>query len=303
MTTTYHDEFLRDRAAMLALRGLLALQPSLVFGPEARPGFDELMARTPPADGVETTPAIVGGVAGWWCRPGDVTTDGVILYHHGGAYVLGSAAAYRNFVGQIASRAGMAAFVADYALAPEHPFPAAFDDAMAVYRGLLAEGHRRIVLGGDSAGGGLTLALLAAIAADDGLSCKPLAAVVVSPWIDLSLSGDSIESRAKADPLLNRDQLVQAAALYLRDADPGDPRASALAARRTGLPPVQIHVGEDEILLDDAVRYTAAVEASGGSVDLHIWRGMIHVFAANVSVLSAAGDALDLVGTFTRSHC
>lgn len=214
---------------------------------------------------------------------------------------MGSAAAYRSFVGHIAARAGMAAFVADYPLAPETPFPAAFDQACAAYRGLLAAGHRGVVLAGDSAGGGLTLAVLAALAADGAVVERPLAAIVMSPWIDLALGGDSIAERAGVDPLLTREGLAGAAAAYLGGHDPGDPRACALAAPMRGLPPVQIHVGENEILSDDATRYAAAVERAGGTAELHVWEGMIHVFPVNVTLLAAARRALELMGAFAAS--
>ena len=163
MTTIHHEEHLADRAAMLAMRAMIALGGERTLGPEARAGFDETIARTPHAEGVTYEAATVGGVPGWWCRPANDAGDGVILHHHGGAYVLGSAAAYRHYVGQIAVRAGMSAFTADYALAPERPYPAATDDALAAYRGLAALGRQRIALAGDSAGGGLTLSLLRSV--------------------------------------------------------------------------------------------------------------------------------------------
>ena len=251
MTTTHHDEHLLDRAAMLAMRGMIALHPPGELGPEARPGFDALMERTPAADGVTYEAAQIGGIAGWWCRPIDAIEGAAVLYLHGGAYVLGSAAAYRNFAGQIAARAKTATFVADYALAPERPFPAALADAKAAYRGLAASGLTRIALAGDSAGGGLALALLAAITAEaraGGLP-RPLAAAVMSPWLDLALASGSMDARASADPLLTRSALAAAARLYLGEHDPRDPRASPLYGDLASLPPVFLHVGEDEVLL------------------------------------------------------
>lgn len=302
MPTTYHDEHLLDRAAMLIMRGMIALQPKSEFGPDARPDFDALMDKTPPAESVTYEAAEVGGVAGWWCRPADAVADAAILYLHGGAYVVGSAAAYRNFAGQVAARARVATFVADYALAPERPFPAAFDDSNAVYRGLSRAGFTRILLAGDSAGGGLALALLAAITAagSEGEYAKPVAAAVMSPWIDLALTGHSMNARASADPLLTPASLAAAAALYLGNHDPRDSRASALQGGFDNLPPVLLHVGEDEVLLDDARRYAAALDAGGGNAELHIWQGMVHVFPSNLSLLRAAPEALNLVGDFLR---
>jgi acetyl esterase/lipase len=304
--TTHHEEHLLDRAAMLAMRALLAVQPKLQFGPEARPDFDSLMEKTPAAEGVTYDVATIAGVAGWWCRPQHPVDDCAVVYFHGGAYVLGSAAAYRNFVGQIAARAKVAIFIPDYGLAPEHPFPAAVNEAASVYRGLAASGLSKLAIAGDSAGGGLALVLLRLVtsAANDETAPKPLAAVVMSVWADLALTGESMETRAKDDPMLTRDALNQAAQLYLGDKDRHDPKASPLYGEVIGLPPVMFHVGEDEILLDDSRRFANRIEAAGGVAQLHIWEGMTHVFPSNVS-LQAAKDALDEIGAFLRQqfHC
>ena len=299
MSVFHHDQHLLDRAAMLAMRGVIALQPRTAPGPEARPAFDEMIARTSAADGVTHEAATVGGVPGWWCRPARAIDGAALLYLHGGAYVVGSAAAYRNFAGQIAARASAAMFVADYALAPERPFPAAFDDAKAAYRGLGEAGFQRIALAGDSAGGGLALALLAAVNAEAaGGGPRSAAAAVISPWLDLTLTGESMASKASVDPLLSRERLAAAANLYLAGHDPRDPRGSALTGDLAGLPPVLLHVGEDEVLLDDARRYAAGMEAAGGSVELHVWQGMAHVFPASLSMFRAAAEALDSIGAF-----
>ena len=301
--TTHHEEHLLDRAAMLAMRAQLAVQAKLQFGPEACPDFDSLMEKTPAAEGVTYDVATIGGVAGWWCRPQHPVDDCAIIYFHGGAYVLGSAAAYRNLVGQIAARAKVAIFIADYGLAPEHPFPAAVNEGAAIYRGLAASGMSKLVIAGDSAGGGLALALLQSVtsAANDETVPKPLAAVVMSLWADLALTGESMETRAESDPILTRDALNQAAQLYLGNQDRHDPKASPLYGEVTGLPPVMFHVGEDEILLDDSRRFANRIEAAGGVAQLHIWEGMTHVFPSNVS-LQAAKDALDEIGAFLRQQ-
>ena len=304
MTMTYHKEHLLDRAAMLAMRGMIALQPKSEFGPDARPGFDALMEKTPPADGVTYETATIGGIAGWWCRPVDPTAGAAILYLHGGAYVVGSASAYRHFAGQIAARARAATFVADYGLAPERQFPAAFVDAQAAYRGLIASGLTRIALAGDSAGGGLALALVGAQSGKDGADKLPAASAiaVMSPWLDLALAGESMRSKASSDPLLSLEALSTAARSYLGEKDPRDPRASALYGDLKGGPPIFLHVGEDEVLLDDARRYAAKVEDLGGSAELHVWQGMVHVFPANLALLRAAKEALELIGEFLRAH-
>ena len=221
----------------------------------------------------------------------------MLLYFHGGAYVLGSSAAYRHLVGQIATRARMPAFVTDYSLAPERPFPAAANDALAAYRGLAQLGYLRIALAGDSAGGGLALSLLAAVSRSAGVP-RPLGALALSPWTDLALTGASIEGRSRVDPMLRREALDGAAKLYLGNHDRRAPEASPMYGELSDLPPVQIHVGENEILLDDALRYAHRLEATGGEVAVHVWQGMTHVFPAGVGSLRAAGEALDLAGAF-----
>jgi len=189
-------------------------------------------------------------------------------------------------------------------LAPERQFPAAYDDAQAAYRGLIASGLTRIALAGDSAGGGLALSLVEAhssTAAADQLPV-PSAVAVMSPWIDLAFAGESMNSKASSDPLLSLEALSMAADLYLGSKEPRDPRASALYGDLKGVPPVFLHVGEDEVLLDDARRYATKVGETGGTAELHVWHGMIHVFPANLALLRAAKEALKLIGDFLRTH-
>jgi acetyl esterase/lipase len=300
---TKHSLDPQDAITMAKLRPILASTKGSVTGPSARPPFDELMEQTPPADGVTYEKAGVGGVPGWWCRTNGAPADAAILYFHGGAYVVGSARAYQHFVGQIVARARACAFVPEYGLAPEHKFPAAVQDARASFEGLSEQGFKRIALAGDSAGGGLALSLLSLVVAKarDGFGLRPAAAAVMSPWTDLALSSESMETRAEADPLMNRDSLAATARLYLGTHDPRDPLASPLHADLTGIPPVRIHVGEDEVLLDDSIRYGQRLEAAGGTVQVHTWEGMIHVFPSNL-VLRASQQALDDVGAFLRQH-
>ena len=299
MSITQHPLGEADRAAMIKMREATAgAKGSLA--PSWRAMFDDLMGHTPIADGVTCEAATVGGVAGYWVRPHDARPGEAIVYLHGGAYVIGSARAYQGFASQIASRAQASAFVADYRLAPEHPYPAALDDALAVYAGIAGHGATSIALVGDSAGGGLTLALLALATADAAV--KPRGAAVMSPWADLALTGDSLRSRDAADPLLTRASLEACAALYLAGHDAHDPRVSPIDGDLRGLPPVRIHVGEDEILLDDSRRYAARFEAAGGDIAVHVWEGMTHVFPSSVGVLAAAGAALDDLGAFVRDR-
>jgi acetyl esterase/lipase len=196
----------------------------------------------------------------------------------------------------------VAAFVPEYGLAPEHPFPAAVDEAQACYGGLVEKGFGKIALAGDSAGGGLALVLLSFPVAKsrDGSALRPVGAAVMSPWTDLTLSGASMETRAEADPLLTKDSLASTARLYLGGHDPRDPRASPLYGDLAGLPPVRIHVGEDEILLDDSLRCGERIESEGGIIQVHSWEGMTHVFPSSIALLHAAKEALDDIGDFLR---
>jgi epsilon-lactone hydrolase len=294
-----------DRITMAQMRSMVESTKGTLTGVSAREPFDELMERTSPADGVTYEKVEVGSVLGWWCRPNNAPNDAAILYFHGGAYVVGSARAYQNFVGQVAVRAGVSAFVPEYSLGPEHPFPAAVEDAHACFAGLVEHGFARIVLAGDSAGGGLALSLLSLLVAEarEGIQVRPAGAAVMSPWTDLALSGASMETRAEADPLMTKESLAAAARLYLIEHDPCDPRASPLYADLARLPPVRIHVGEDEVLLDDSIRYGERLETVGGTVQVHTWEGMIHVFPSNIVNLWAAKQALDDIGGFLRQQC
>ncbi|MBZ9998337.1 alpha/beta hydrolase fold domain-containing protein [Mesorhizobium sp. BH1-1-4] len=304
MSIEFHPEDERDRAVMQAMRDMLARMPALEFAPASRPAFEELMQQTPVADGISFETGTVGAVPGVWCRPKAGSARTVMLYLHGGAYVLGSAIGHRNFVSQIVLRAGAPAFIPDYRLAPEHAFPAAIDDAQSVFTGLGDLGHEAIALAGDSAGGGLALSLLALVAAKarQGTGVMPRCAALMSPWTDLALAGGSMLTRAAADPLVRRDELKKAADLYLKGADPIDPRASPLYQHLGGLPPLLIHVGDDEILLDDSRRVAEAASSAGGEAALHIWEGMTHVFPSNLAQLQAARQAVDMIGAFMRQH-
>jgi acetyl esterase/lipase len=298
MAVIHHDEHLLDRAAMVAMRGFMAVSSAPSVAPEGRSGYDELMAKTPAPEGVDWAAGQVSGIPGWWCHPVDAVPGTAILYLHGGCYVLGSASAYRGFASQIADRAKAATFVADYRLAPEHPFPAAFEDACLALDGLRAEGFETVAVAGDSAGGGLGLAVLASGAA----KTQPVAASVFSPWTDLSLSGDTMESRAAVDPILSRTALQQAVDQYHPGGDPGDFRTNPLSGDLAALPPVRIDVGDDEVLLDDSLRFHAVADAAHQPpCELHVWKGMIHVFPANIAMLKAAPEALDGAEAFLRN--
>ncbi|ESQ92863.1 NAD(P)H-binding protein [Asticcacaulis benevestitus] len=289
-----HELTAADAETMQGMRAMLAGMPSLTFGPESRPTFDAIMGQTPAPESVSFEQGQVGGVPGWWARPAKADPKAVILYLHGGGYVIGSAGAYRNFVGHIAAKSGAAAFVADYALAPERPFPAALADLRALHSGLTELGFGRIAICGDSAGGGLALSFLAA-GIDPG---QVTGIVAMSPWIDLSLGSDSMVTRAGSDPLLSKDTLASAATSYVGEANVSDARLATLDADLSALPPVRIHVGDAEVLLDDALRFAKKADDAGVPCEVHVWDGMIHVFPSNFAMLQAAAAAVDDIARF-----
>jgi len=266
---------------------------------EARKQYDALMEAVSPRGDVTFESDTVGGVPGLWVRPASSRPDEALLHLHGGWFSAGSAAAYRHLVGHIAARAGTRAFVPDYRLAPEHPFPAAVDDVLATYRGMDDCGIRRIAITGDSAGGNLALVLASCVARKQvSAGAIVVGAAVVSPVTDLTLSGASYGTRAEVDPYFTREQVAELVRPYLGNADANDPLASPLQGRLSGLAPVRIHVGDDEVLLDDSRRYVERAVADGVDARLDVWTGMPHGFPASIGALKASAEALDAIGTF-----
>ena len=246
---------------------------------DLRTGMESMAGFLPLVGGATVEPITVDGVPSEWVRPATaVAPDSCILYLHGGGYVIGSCDTHRPLASHLATRTGMPVLLVDYRLGPEFPFPAAVDDALTAYEWLLAQGFEpgRIVVAGDSAGGGLTLATLLALR-DRG---RPLPAlgVPISPWTDLTLSGESMTAMAELDPMVKRPGLQRMADWYVGGADPKDPLISPLFGDPTGLPPLLIHVGEVETLRDDAVQFAARAEAVGVDVTLEVWPEMIHVW-------------------------
>ena len=292
-----------DAAFMAGLRPMVEPNKGRLQGIAARAPFDGIMGHVAAAAGVTYRADTVGGISGWWCLPAGAEQGTAILHLHGGWFNWGTAAAYRNLVGHIAARAQTAAFVPDYRLAPENPFPAGGRDVEACYRGLVALGLRAIALSGDSAGGNLALVLLSLLASRSSSGAMlPAAAVALSPVTDLTLGGSSIETRAVADPYFTRSQVEGLVRAYLGDADPNDPLASPLFGNLRGLPPVRVHVGDEEILLEDSRRYVARAVEAGVDAKLDVWLGMPHGFVGSVGSLSAADQSLDAVGTFLREQ-
>lgn len=246
------------------------------------------------------TADILGGVAGEWVRSGGLAA-GSVLYLHGGGYLACSPKTHRPITGAYANR-GLEVFAPDYHLAPEHPFPAAVDDALAAYKGLLDSGvaPERLSVSGDSAGGGLALATLLAVKAA-GLP-MPSSAVVFSPWTDLAVTGATVQTNRRRDSMLVGDLLKDGAAFYLNGADAKNPLASPLYGDLAGLPPLLIHVGEAEVLRDDSARFAARAADAGVAVTLKIWDGMPHVWQLFQVILPEARAAMEEAADFAKRH-
>jgi acetyl esterase/lipase len=269
---------------------------------EQRAVFHEMIASVPLPDDITTTPGVLGGVPVVTVETPGNDPSAVLLYFHGGAYALGSAADSAGLAADVARRTGARAVSVDYRLAPEHPFPAGIEDAVAAYRALLDEGtpSDRIGFVGESAGGGVVVATLVALK-EAGLP-QPSSAVVFSPWVDLTVSGDSAAGKADVDPALTPQGLRTRARDYLGAADPASPRVSPVFADLTGLPPLLIQVGSHEILLDDATRLATRAAAHDVRVQLQVWPEVPHVFQGFAAMLDEADDALRSAAAFTRAH-
>src|SRR5271165_3323775 len=256
-----------------------------------------------PPPGIKRIAVDAGGVEAEWVVAPASQPHCYVLYLHGGGYVVGSPSLYRHLTWRLA-RAGRARLLAaDYRLAPEHPFPAALDDAMAAYKWLLANGAdpRQISVIGDSAGGGLAFALLLRCR-DEGRLPLPAAIVALSPWTDLALTGASLSGNAIADPFLDANGIPPIAECYLAGTDPRHPYASPLYGDPTGLPPALIQVGSDEVLRDDATRMADRMRAAGCDVVLEVWPRMPHVWHLFASVMPEARRAITRIGSFVAEQ-
>ena len=243
-----------------------------------------------------------GGVPAEWVRAEGARSDAVILYLHGGGYVIGSLASHRQMVAYICRASGAIALSLAYSLAPEHPCPAAVEDAVAGYRWLIGQGFSpgKIAIAGDSAGGGLTMATLVALR--DAGDPLPAAGICISPWTDLTCSSETYRTKAQTDPMVPQDEIKEFAALYLNGKDPKTPLASPLFADLTGLPPLLIQVGTEEVLLNDSIGLDEKARACGVDSTLEIWEQMIHVWHAFSPLLSEGKEAIARIGGYFKDR-
>ncbi|MFT5394631.1 MAG: monoterpene epsilon-lactone hydrolase [Gammaproteobacteria bacterium] len=289
---------------MPAIRDHLASLPSSEGVPvqALRKAYDkaESVFATDPTVRVESVAA--GSVPGELLTPPSVHQNRTVLYLHGGGYALGSTRSHRHVAADIATASGARALIIDYRLAPEHPFPAALDDAVTAYRWLLDTGTpaNQIAIAGDSAGGGLTAATLLALREQN--IALPACAICISPWADLTNSAESYTTRAAVDPMVTKTSIERWTDAYLGELDPKTAFASPALGDLSGLPPILIQVGSAEVLHDDAVLLNERAKQAGTDVTLEVWKDMIHVWHWFGKYLDEAGQATTRIGEFIRKH-
>ena len=301
--TTVNRRSLRSRFLSWFLRR--RFKPKLLrpdFDPARfRVTLDRAMGKNPIASDVDVLPVQRPGVNGEWLVPASCHSKRIVLYSHGGGYLFGSPVSYRAFTSRLAVACDARVFVLDYRLAPEQPFPAAADDVIDAYRYLLTEHDAAdIVLVGDSAGAGLSLSLLVQIRMA-GLP-MPAAAVLLSPYADLAVTGESADSNTPTCAMFSGEAIRRAAATYLNGAAAMDARASPLYAEFAGFPPLLIYVSDSEVLRDDGVRVAERAAAADVPTDLRIWRGQPHVWPLFVPVLPEANQAMREMAEFIQRH-
>ena len=289
-------------AEIIALRAKLAGRPRSDDYRQRRRDMDERgLAYALQAD-VTIEPVTANGVPAEWSATPGAAANAALLYLHGGGYVIGSLNSHRHLVAEAGRAADCWALALDYRLAPEHPFPAAVEDAVAGYRYLLGRGVNpgRIAIAGDSAGGGLVVAAMFAIR-EAGLP-QPACGWCISPWVDMEASGETMTSRSAADPMVQKAGILDMARLYLNGADPRSRLASPIYADLTGLAPLLIQVGAAETLLDDGLALAKAAGAADVYVELQIWPEMVHVWHLFHPELKAGSQAIEAGGAFVRAR-
>jgi monoterpene epsilon-lactone hydrolase len=269
---------------------------------EDRVSYETMLSSMTLEDDISTERVGAGGVPAEWIAAPGVNHAAVMLYLHGGGYVLGSMRTHRVMLAHLARASGCKVLGLEYRLAPETPFPAPVDDTLAAYRWLLSQGydHRKIVLAGDSAGGGLVVAAMVAMRyVGEPL---PAAGICLSPWIDMEATGPSFVTNATSDPSVAKDRILRMAAVYLAGKSPQAPLASPIHADLRGLPPLLVQVGSIETLLDDAKALTARAQAMGVSVEYEVWEDMPHVWQHFAPILPEAQQAIARIGQFVRKY-
>jgi monoterpene epsilon-lactone hydrolase len=267
---------------------------------KVRAGFEANAKKLGPAKGVLIRQENIAGVDCEWLIPPGCESAPLIYYLHGGAYMVGSPRTHRKMVGHIAKHAGMRALLPDYRLAPENPFPAALEDSTAVYRSLLEGGNNasRIAIGGDSAGGNLSMATLLALR--DARDELPAACFLLSPWLDLACEGETLVTNATREPWFAAEEMPGIVSNYCSEFDIRNPLVSPVFADVSGLPPTLIQAGDQEILLSDSLRLADNISASNGSVTLQIWPDMWHVFQYFIGRMPESKRAIQDVADFLR---
>ena len=267
-----------------------------------RSDFEKRTTVLPIAEGVLSQPIQIEGLGAEWIIPPQATDTDAILFFHGGGFCMGSTNTHRSMASFLARAAQTRVLLIDYRLAPENPFPAAVEDATASYEWLLSEGvmPERIVLAGDSAGGGIAISTLVAL--KDRQAPMPAAAVCMSPWVDLEGTGESRKTKQDLDFLVRPSELEELSTAYLGGVDPRTPLASPINADLSGLPPLLIQVGTSEVLLDDSKRLAENAKKAGVHVTLDIWEDMIHVFQFFAFMVPEAGKAIEAAAVFIGRH-
>jgi acetyl esterase/lipase len=265
---------------------------------EMRANMAAAVANLPLPDDASCEPVDAGGVPSEWIVTPEARDDRVLVHYHGGAYAMGSLATHRGLAVNLSRATRSRVLLPDYRLAPEHPHPAAVEDAAAAYRFVLASGvtPAHVAVSGDSAGGGLAAATLVDLR--DAGDALPAAGIFISAWLDLTCSGDSYVERAKQDVMVTRELLEMAAAAYCKGADPRAPTASPLFADLSGLPPLLVQVGTAEVLLDDSRSFAVHAEAAGVDVTLEVAEDMVHVWHTFAAVAPEAREAIERVAAF-----
>ena len=292
-----------DRSEIQAIRDLLSSKPRPVGWAQRRARLDEVGAYWPVADDVELNPVDLDGVPGEWSMVPGTDPSRVLMFFHGGGYCSGSIRSHRRMATEAARAAGVRTLAVAYRLAPEHPFPAARDDALTAWHRLRRQGidAAHIAVGGDSAGANLSVALINQLRADS--EELPACAWLVSPWTDLTMSGSTMTTKDAVDPLMHKGYLEELANAYVpAGMESSDPRISVLYAELHGLPPALIQVGSEETLLDDASRFATAAGAADVPVTLEIWPHMIHAWHLWNAHLDAGRRALASAAVFIRRH-